>query len=74
MQRVFSSLYMTLIKETNEVGSFYTVEVMSLYNMSGGRSQVEGHKAKSFGTEEKAREYANGWYAKLRTKGWTRTK
>lgn len=50
----------------------WMVRVIGLYSTTRG-DRVGGVKEHSFGDLDEAREYANGWFAKLRAKGFRRT-
>lgn len=72
MARVFESLIMDVNALTNEIGTYYDVTVMTFDGTSRG-AYVGADARRVFNTEAAARQFANGWFASLRGKGWKRT-
>lgn len=67
LRQGFESIHLTI--DATDTG--YEVSGCSIYNTrQGGR--VGGVATRSFTTETAARDYANGWFSRLRGKGYTR--
>lgn len=71
MARVFETLLMDVNALTNDIGTYYEVAVATFANTDRG-AYVGADKRRVFNTETDARDYANGWFASLASKGWTR--
>lgn len=60
------------ITMTEESGKFVVASVKIYWTSQGGR--VGGTSERSFHNEDKARQYANGWFFDLKAKGWRKQK
>jgi hypothetical protein len=67
LRKGFESIHLTVFATADG----FEVTGASIYNTSQG-GRVGGVKTRPFGTEDSAREFANGWYRKLVSKGWQR--
>lgn len=54
------------------IGRNWSVSGASFYNMSGGRSAVQGTAERVYPERDDARAFANGWFRELVDKGWRR--
>jgi hypothetical protein len=81
LRKGFEQIFITLVEKTNDLGSYFQVEGVSIYGTAQG-GRVGGVATKVFaglettdlgwGPMKGAREYANGWFASLIDKGWER--